>query len=723
MDSLTVTRMPATNGNGHHRRPVPLEKLFGQNTFGLSEMKARLPGAVYRRLVATVESGAPLDETVADAVAFAMKEWACERGATHFTHWFQPLTGRTAEKHDAFITPNAGGGAVSEFSGKNLFQGEPDASSFPSGGLRATFEARGYTAYDPTSPAFIIEHNGVATLCIPTAFASWTGEALDHKTPLLRSMEALNTRAMEALKVLGESVVGRVYATLGSEQEFFLVDEEFYLRRPDLATCGRTLLGAKPPRGQELEDHYFGTITDRVMSYMNAVEEELYKLGVPVATRHNEVAPGQYEIAPVFENANIAADHQQVVMMVLQRTAPRFGMACLLHEKPFAGVNGSGKHCNFSMATDTGVNLLEPGETPHANLRFLFFCTAVLQAVHTHQGLLRASIASAANDHRLGANEAPPAILSVFLGDQLADVFDQIAASGKASSSRPSGFLGLGSPVLPRLPRHAGDRNRTSPFAFTGNKFEFRAVGSSQSVSFPLTALNVIVAEAIADLTARVRERLERRRGRRALEDAVHHVLAESIRAHAAIVFNGDGYSDAWHAEAAERGLLNLRTTPEALAELTSDAVVEAFGAASVLTRKELESRRDIFGEQYVKTINIEGATTENLARTMVLPAALRYLAELGEAAETIDDFGLDGAGTRETAAEVVDEVNALREHLTALKAARHAAHDAEDEAVAMLESVRPAMSAVRAACDALEGMVPADLWPLPTYREMLFVK
>jgi glutamine synthetase len=717
-----LTRMPATNGNGHHR-PVPVEQLFGQNTFGLTEMKARLPKAVFRRLCATIDGAAPLDETVADAVALAMKEWAVEKGATHFTHWFQPLTGRTAEKHDAFITPNAGGGAVAEFSGKNLFQGEPDASSFPSGGLRATFEARGYTAYDPTSPAFIIEHNGVGTLCIPTAFASWTGEALDHKTPLLRSMEALNTQALRALKLLGDADAARVYATLGSEQEFFLIDEQFYLDRPDLATCGRTLLGAKPPRGQELEDHYFGTIPERVMAFMNAAEEELYKLGVPLATRHNEVAPGQFEFAPVFENANVAADHQQLLMMTLQRMAPRFGMACLLHEKPFAGVNGSGKHCNFSMATDTGLNLLEPGETPHANLRFLFFCTAVLQAVHTHQGLLRASIAHAANDHRLGANEAPPAILSVFLGDQLADVFDQIAESGKASTSKQSGFLGLGSPVLPRLPRHAGDRNRTSPFAFTGNKFEFRAVGSSQSVSFPLTVLNVIVAQAIAELAGKVEEKLGRRRSRKALEEGVHEVIAESIRASRAVVFNGDGYSEEWHAEAERRGLLNLKTTPEALPQLVTDEAVAAFEAGGVLSRKELQSRCDIFTEQYVKTINIEAATTENLARTLVLPAALRYLAELGEAAETIADFDLDGAGTKETAAEVVEQVNALRARLTALKAARHAAHEADDEAAAMQEGVRPAMSAVRAACDALEGLVPADLWPLPTYREMLFVK
>jgi glutamine synthetase len=712
------------NGHGHARAPMDVEKIFGQNTFGLAEMKARLPKAVFRRLVATIEKGEPIDESVADAIALAMKEWAVERGATHFTHWFQPLTGRTAEKHDSFITPNAGGGAVAEFSGKNLFQGEPDASSFPSGGLRATFEARGYTAYDPTSPAFLIEHNGVATLCIPTAFASWTGEALDHKIPLLRSMEALNKQALRALRLFGDTDVCRVTATLGSEQEYFLIDERYYLARPDLVTAGRTLLGAKPPRGQELEDHYFGTIPERVMAFMNAVEEELYKLSVPVATRHNEVAPGQYEIAPIFENANVAADHQQLLMMTLQRMAPRFGLACLLHEKPFAGVNGSGKHCNFSMATDTGMNLLDPGETPHENLLFLFFCTAVIQAVHTHQGLIRATIAYAANDHRLGANEAPPAILSIFLGDQLTAVFDQIAETGEASSSPASGFLGLGTPVLPRLPRHAGDRNRTSPLAFTGNKFEFRAVGSSQTVSFPLTALNTVLAEAIDDLTTKLEARLKgTRRTKKGLEDAVEAVVAEAIRAHGAIVFNGDGYSEAWHREAEGRGLLNLKTTPEALPALTAEPTVAAFTRYGVLSEKELESRREILTEQYVKTVNIEAATTEHLARTLVLPAAMRYLADLGEAAETVEDLGLDAAGVKETAADVVDEVNALRKALGALAKARAAAHRAKDEAAAMEAKVLPAMAAVRAACDALEQVVPADLWPLPTYREMLFIK
>ena len=650
-----------------------------------------------------------------------MKEWAVERGATHYTHWFQPLTGRTAEKHDSFITPNAGGGAVAEFSGKALVQGEPDASSFPGGGLRATFEARGYTAYDPTSPAFLVEHNGSATLCIPTAFASWTGEALDHKIPLLRSMEALNQQASRALKVLGDDV-GRVYATCGSEQEYFLVDEAFFEDRPDLLVAGRTLVGAAPPRGQEFDDHYFGSIPERIMAYMNAVETELYRLGVPVSTRHNEVAPGQYEIAPIFENANVAADHQQLVMMTLQRVAKRFGLACLLHEKPFAGINGSGKHVNWSMSTDTGKNLLDPGDTPHSNLRFLFFCTAVIQAVHTHQDLLRAAIATAANDHRLGANEAPPAIISIFLGDQLSDVFDQIAASGEATESKQSGFLGLGSPVLPTLPRHAGDRNRTSPFAFTGNKFEFRAVGSSQSVSFPLTVLNTIVAEAIDDLTTTLEGKVGKKRSKKALEDAVKETIAEAIREHKTIVFNGDGYSEEWHREAVEeRGLLNLTTTPDALATLLDDGNAALFERYDVLTAAELHSRQDILAEQYALTLNVEAATTESIAKTMALPAAVRYLAELGEAAEVAADFDLDVSGTKEAAGVVIDQVNALQKALRSLAEARAAVHDADDEAMAMKDEVIPAMAKVREACDALEKEVPADLWPLPTYREMLF--
>ncbi|MEM1044093.1 MAG: glutamine synthetase III [Bacteroidota bacterium] len=723
MAVLDISRT-RTNGNGHASPAAfDIQKIFGEKVFWYPEMKARLPKATYKKLRATIEKSEPLPEDVADAVAMAMKEWAVEHGVTHYTHWFQPLTGRTAEKHDSFITPNEGGGAVAEFSGANLIQGEPDASSFPSGGLRATFEARGYTAYDPTSPAFIIENENGSTLCIPTAFASWTGEALDHKTPILRSMEALNREATRALHLLGHSDVQRVYATLGSEQEYFLVDAAYYRERPDLNTAGRTLLGAAPPRGQEMDDHYFGSIPDRVLSYMQEVELELYRLGVPVKTRHNEVAPGQYEIAPIFENANVAADHQQLVMMTLQRVARRYGMVCLLHEKPFAGLNGSGKHCNFSMSTDTGTNLLEPGETPHDNLLFLFFCTAVLKAVHEYQGLLRASIASAANDHRLGANEAPPAIISVFLGDQLTDVYDQLLDEGKATSSKESGFLGLGTPVLPRLPRHAGDRNRTSPFAFTGNKFEFRAVGSSQSVSFPVTILNTITAEAIRTLADAAEKKLGKKRSKKALEAAVSEVITEAMKEARPVIFNGDGYADAWQQEAKKRGLLNLKTTVEALGTLCDDKNVAVFETHKVLTRHELESRHEIFTEQYVMTLGIEAATTEHMAQTMVLPAAVQYLSDLASTVERGADIGLAFGGVKETAQEVGALIDDLRAALGTLAKRRAAAARAKDEAKAMQAKVIPAMGAVRDACDALEGVVPAALWPLPTYREMLFVK
>jgi glutamine synthetase len=719
------TAPPYANGaNGSRVAAFDIQEIFGEKVFWYKQMKARLPKAVYKKLRATIEKGDPLPEDVADAIAMAMKEWAVEHGATHYTHWFQPLTGRTAEKHDSFITPNEGGGAGAEFSGSNLIQGEPDASSFPSGGLRATFEARGYTAYDPTSPAFIIETPNGATLCIPTAFASWNGEALDFKTPLLRSMEALNTQAKRALGLLGHKEVHRVYATLGAEQEYFLIDESYYYERPDLLTAGRTLLGAPPPRGQELDDHYFGSIPDRVLAFMQEVEKELYRLGVPVKTRHNEVAPGQYEIAPIFENANVSADHQQLIMMTLQRIAKHYGMVCLLHEKPFAGVNGSGKHCNFSMATDTGMNLLEPGDTPHENLLFLFFCTAIIKAVHRHQDLLRVSIASAANDHRLGANEAPPAIISIFLGDQLTDVYDQLTEAGTATSSKQSGFLGLGSPVLPRIPRHAGDRNRTSPFAFTGNKFEFRAVGSSQSVSFPVTVLNTIVAQAIDELADALAAKLKgKKKSKKALEEAVSAVITETMKEARPIVFNGDNYSEEWHNEAEERGLHNLRTTADALAHMCAEKNVEVFEAYDVLSKHELESRFEIFSEQYVMTLNIEAATTESLARTAVLPAAVQTLSDLAATVECGEDIGLDFSGVKDTAKEVSALINDLRDALGKLDKQREAAHKAKDEVKHMKEKVIPAMNAVREACDALEKVVPASLWPLPTYREMLFVK
>ena len=523
-------------------------------------------GAVYHALRRTIAYGEPLDPSVADAVATAMKDWAVEHGATHYTHWFQPLTGITAEKHDSFLTPSGDGKAVAEFSGKELIRGEPDASSFPSGGMRSTFEARGYTAWDPTSPPWLLYSGGAVTLVIPTAFVSWTGETLDKKTPLLRSMEALSKQAVRVLELFG-SPAERVITTCGPEQEYFLIDRYFYLSRPDLINAGRTLFGARPPKGQELEDQYFGAIPDRVMAFMSEVETELYKVGVPVKTRHNEVAPSQYEIAPVFENANLATDHQMMTMETMRRTAPKYGLACLLHEKPFAGVNGSGKHLNWSMSDDEGHNLLSPGANPHDNLQFLVFCTAVLRAVNKWQGLLRASIASAGNDHRLGANEAPPAIISIFLGDMLTDIFEQIE-NGGATSTKSGGMLDTGVMVLPKLPRDAGDRNRTSPFAFTGNKFEFRAVSSNQSIAYPNIALNMAVTESLDYMATELEKSVK---GGKSLEAAVAELLPKVIKENKRIIFNGNNYSEEWSAEAAARGLLNLKNTVDALPELVSD--------------------------------------------------------------------------------------------------------------------------------------------------------
>ncbi|HET6568121.1 MAG TPA: glutamine synthetase III [Rhodothermales bacterium] len=720
---LAAATKHATNGK-HKPSPFDIEKIFGENTFGLEQMKSRLPKTAYKSLLATIEKGQPLDPSVADAVALAMKEWAVERGVTHFTHWFQPLTGQTAEKHDSFVTPNRGGGAVAEFSGKDLIQGEPDASSFPSGGLRATFEARGYTAWDPTSPAFIIENEKGSYLSIPTAFTSWTGDALDYKIPLLRSMDALDKQARRVLDLFGVRDVQRVYTTVGCEQEYFLIDQEFFYCRPDLYTTGRTLFGAKPPRGQELEDHYFGTIPDRVLSCMLDVEMELYRLGVPVKTRHNEVAPSQYEIAPIFENTNLAMDHQQLLMLTLRRVARQYGLVALLHEKPFAGVNGSGKHNNWSMCTDTGMNLLDPGDNPHDNMQFLFFCAAVIRAVHEHQDLLRISVASAANDHRLGANEAPPAIMSVFLGDQLEDVVNQIAA-GKAESSKQGGLMGMGVSTLPHLPRHAGDRNRTSPFAFTGNKFEFRAVGSSQSPSFPNTILNVIVAESLDYMATRLEDKLKGKRGKKALEEAVAEVVGEAIRESQPVIFGGDNYAEAWHQEAERRGLLNLRSTMDAIEKLPTSENEALFEKYGVMTGRELESRYEIFVEQYFKTINIEGETTESIARTMLFPAAVRYLSDLTTTLERADDVDLKLPGVKETAEEVGELVNELRVAIDGLSRQNSelGGETAHDKAMHVKNNVIPAMSAVRAAADKLERVVPADYWPLPTYRDILFVK
>lgn len=707
------------HGNGTEKRPSS-DEIFGQDTFSIDVMRQKLPKDVFNALMATIELGKPVDPKIADIVAVAMKDWAIEHGATHFTHWFQPLTGSTAEKHDSFITPNSGGGAIARFSGKELIQGEPDASSFPSGGIRATFEARGYTAWDVTSPAFIMKNPKGATLCIPTAFASWTGEALDHKIPLLRSMEAVSKSALRALKLFGVKAT-KVYSTVGAEQEYFLIDEDFAYNRPDLLLSGRTLFGAKPPRGQELEDHYFGSIPDRVLSYMTDVEEQLYKLGVPVKTRHNEVAPAQYEIAPIFENTNVAADHQQLTMQVLRTTARKYGMYCILHEKPFAGVNGSGKHTNWSLSTDTGMNLLEPGDTPHDNMQFLFFCAAVIKAVDKHQDLLRVSIATAANDHRLGANEAPPAIVSIFLGDQLEKIFIQLE-KGKAKKSETKDLLGLGTPVLPPLPLHAGDRNRTSPFAFTGNKFEFRAVGSSQSISFPLVVLNTIAAEAIDELSDEVEKLMK---SKKSLEEALQIVLQGVVKAHKRIIFGGDGYSDEWKAEAKKRGLYIKNTSLEALEAFHAKKNVALFGKYAVLNEREWFAREEILLDQYFKTINIEGETTASLAQRSILPAATRYVRSLAETLETLKDVGSGSKGLEKSLKEATALLDGFKDALDKLVAvnADEGGSTVHSKAKHMHTKVIPAMAKVREFADKLEKVVPDDFWPLPTYQEMLFVK
>ena len=618
-----------------------------------------------------------------------------ERGCTHFTHWFQPLTGSTAEKHDSFYNPTGDGNALAEFSGKELIQGEPDASSFPTGGIRATFEARGYTAWDPSSPAFILENPNGALLCIPTAFASWTGEALDHKIPLLRSMDALSRSAVRALKLLGDEDASRVFTTIGPEQEYFLIDERFYFERPDLVTTGRTLFGAKPPKGHELDDHYFGSIPERVLAFMLDAEKEMAKLGIPIKTRHNEVAPAQYEFAPVFENSNVGSDHQQLCMQILQSVARNYGLVCLLHEKPFAGVNGSGKHNNWSFGTDTGNNLLEPGATPHENLQFLFFCTAVLAAVDNHQELLRASIASPGQDHRLGANEAPPAILSVFLGAELQKIYDAIE-SGSGDAATPSSYLKLGASVLPHLPMHGGDRNRTSPFAFTGNKFEFRALGSSMSPGLPNTVLNTIAAQAIDRLSDALEAQLA---GGAEVAEAVLAVVKEGYAGHKRIVFNGDNYTEEWHAEAEQRGLSNLPQTPDALPALISESAVEVMGTYDVLSERELESRYEVFVEQYVAKLNIEAETTFTMAKTLLLPAAIRYLGELGLAGES--------AGVATITSEVTGLVDAFVEGIAALGEA-NASHPAGD--AAGRGQVRPGHRRAR-------PWTPCARWPTSSSR------
>jgi glutamine synthetase len=720
---LTPTPLAPSN-NGSSTTPPRIDAIFGSDTFSRAIMRQRLPKEVYRSLLRTVDRGEPLDPEVASVVAATMKDWAIENGATHFTHWFQPLTGQTAEKHDSLITPDGQGGVVFNFSGSDLVQGEPDASSFPSGGLRATFEARGYTAWDATSPAFLMRNQSVVTLCIPTAFVSWTGEALDTKIPLLRSVEALSKQALRILRIFGTvGTASRVYTTVGPEQEYFLVDREIYFRRPDLVACERTLFGAKPPKGQQLEDHYFGSIPARVLAYMGEVERELYRLGVPVKTRHNEVAPGQYEIAPLFEASNVASDHQMLIMETLKRVANRHGLVALLHEKPFAGVNGSGKHNNWSMSTDSGANLLDPQDDTHTNLEFLTFLCAVIRAVDLHADLLRTSIASAANDHRLGANEAPPAIISIFLGDMLSDLLAQIE-KGQLKRTLRGGTLDLGATTLPQLPRHSGDRNRTSPFAFTGNKFEFRAVGSSQSIAWPNTVLNTIVAESLDFIATEIEKSAGKAPTPERLQRAVLGVLQRIIRQHKRVIFDGDNYSPEWHEEAERRGLPMLRNSVEALPVLKQKKNVDLFKKYGVMNKVELESRLHIGVERYVKQITIEAEMMGHIARTQILPAALRHQALLAEAVAKTQAAGVPAAEQKAALERFVGYANRLREAIGGLEeATAHEDADPMAHARHIEKAVLPAMVETREAADYLETVVTAEFWPLPTYRELLFLK
>lgn len=719
-EAIKGIRSWAMNEGRVLQTPASVKDTFGSRVFNDKVQQARLPKPVYKSLRDTMTRGTALDASTADAVASALKDWAVENGASHFTHWFQPLTGITAEKHDAFYNQTADGRALAEFSGKELVRGEPDASSFPSGGMRSTFEARGYTAWDPTSPPWLLVNNNSVTLVIPTAFVSWTGVALDKKTPLLRSMEALSTQAVRVLKLFG-SEASRVTATCGPEQEYFLIDSNFYFARPDLLNAGRTLFGARPPKGQELEDQYFGSIPERVLAFMAECESELYKCGVPIKTRHNEVAPSQYEVAPIFESANVATDHQMMTMETMKRVAPKYGLACLVHEKPFAGVNGSGKHLNWSIGDDLGNNLLSPGDTPHENMQFLFFCSAVIRAVDVWAGLLRYSIAHAGNDHRLGANEAPPAILSVFLGDMLTDIFEQVEAAGAAKSTKSGGMLDIGVGALPQLPRDAGDRNRTSPFAFTGNKFEFRAVGSTQNVALPATCLNVAVAESLDTMATELDGRLAKGE---TLEKAVSAMLKATIKKHKRIIFNGNGYSADWQKEAGKRGLLNLKNTVDALPEVVKPGVVKAFEKYKVLTEAELHARYEISLETYCKTINIEAQLMVLMAGRYILPAALEYQKHVGQSVAAAKAGGVpsrEGKRHLTTLVKLVDGFIAQTDRLA--KAADHASPNVEKHAKYMRDTVVPAMVKLREIGDQLELMVPHETWPLPTYREMLFVK
>ncbi len=702
----------------YHAKPT--SELWGENVFSLAEMSQRLPKAVYKSLKKTVDTGGKLDVSTADAVAEAMKTWALSRGATHYAHVFYPLTGFTAEKHDSFYEPDGSGGTLAEFAGKTLIQGEPDGSSFPSGGIRATFEARGYTIWDVTSPAYIMENPNGATLCIPTAFVSWTGEALDKKTPVLRSMQALDKAAQRVLKHFGTDGAF-VSSTAGPEQEYFLIDKNFVYSRPDLLAADRTLFGAAPPKGQEFDDHYFGAIPERVMSCMFELERECFKLGIPVKTRHNEVAPSQYEIAPVFEYANVATDHQQLIMTTLKKVANKHGLVALLHEKPFKGVNGSGKHLNYSMGSAKAGNIFDPGETPSENAQFLVFCAAMISAVYKHAKLLRATIASASNDHRLGANEAPPAILSIFLGDELTQTMESIA-SGKTVKAK-AGTLNVGVDVIPPIPRHSGDRNRTSPMAFTGNRFEFRAVGSSQSLAGPLTALNTILAEALdeaADLLDKSDTSSDQKRGA-AVEKYVKQVWTDCSK----IVFNGDGYSEEWHREAEhDRGLPNLKTSADALPALKDKTYIDLFKRYNVLSKRELLARYEVYAEQYISSVNVESNLVIEMARTLFFPAAIRYQSELAVSLANLKAIGIEADHkTLDLVTSLIKKLQDGVDELQALKEDEHGQGDVEKHCHYLKDRVLPKMLEVRTTVDELEEVVADDLWPLPTYQEMLFIK
>jgi glutamine synthetase len=712
---IEANEAPAAFFNGTGDSP----EIFGENVFSLPVMAKRLPKSVYKSVAATIEKGDKLDPAIADVVAAAMKDWAMEKGVTHYAHVFYPLTGLTAEKHDSFMEPVGDGTAIWEFQGKILVQGEPDASSFPNGGIRATFEARGYTGWDVQSPAYILENPNGSTLCIPTIFVSMTGEALDYKTPLLRSQKAMSEQATRVLAAFGHKDIDNVVSYCGPEQEYFLVDTSFVNSRPDLLIAGRTLFGAKPAKGQEFDDHYFGAIPERVLAFMHDTERALFKLGVPAKTRHNEVAPGQFEIAPVFQKANLAADHQQLLMTTFKSIAKTHGFTALFHEKPFAGVNGSGKHVNFSFGNGNQGNFLNPGDNPHDNAQFLVFCAAVIRAVHLYGGLLRVSIASAGNDHRLGANEAPPAIISIFLGDQLQDVFEQIAKGG-ATSSKQKGALSVGVDSLPVLTQDAGDRNRTSPMAFTGNRFEFRAVGSAQTVAAPLVIINTIMAEALDYIATELETSVAAGTD---FNDAVQAVLAKVIEQHGAAVFNGNGYSTEWHEEAVSRGLKKLDTTVDSLPEYQTPEAKELFSKYGVFNEAELEARYEVALEQYLMAVNVEANLTEEIAKTTILPSAVRYQTELADNIASLEAAGVEA--DKSDLVALSELVTSLRSGIKSLQAAVAGQHDTEgiDEAAYAKDTVLPAMLAVREAADALEAVVADDLWDLPTYQEMLFIR